>query len=143
MAEINNTHQLLTWKIHMARRNPARAVSVMVLILICAYFIHYTMEDFFFTLVTTFVLIIMVLPYYLPTTFILSEEGVVKKMLFSTQTRSWSEFNRYAVEKNIIKLYTMKKESRLDNYRSFLIICSKNKDEVIKIVQERIENKVE
>ena len=131
---------LLSWKIHMAKRNPARAVSVFILILICAYFIHVTMEDFFFTLVSTFVLIIMVLPYYLPTTYILTESGIEKKMLFSRQKRSWSEFNRYAVEKNIIKLFTMKKESRLDNYRSFLLICNKNKDEVLPIVKNKLQS---
>lgn len=134
----NNEKELLTWKIHMAKRNPAKAVSVLILILICAYFIHFTMEDLFFTVIASFVLLIMVLPYYLPTTFILTESGIMKKMLFSKQNRSWSEFNRYDIENNIIKLYTMKKKSRLDNYRSFLIICNNNKDNVLKIVQEKV-----
>lgn len=95
------------------------------------------MEDLFFTIVALFVLLIMVLPYYLPTSFILTDEGVEKNMLFSKQKRSWSEFSRYSVEKNVIKLFTMKKESRLDNYRSLLIICNKNKDEVIAVVKEK------
>ena len=98
------------------------------------------MEDFFFTLISTVVLIIMVIPYYLPTTYTLTEEGVIRKMLFSNQSRAWSEFNRYDSENNTIKLYTMKKSSRLDNYRSFLIICNKNKDEVMKIIQENIKS---
>jgi len=121
----------------MAKRNPTRAVAVLILIFICAYFIHFTMEDLFFTIVALFVLLIMVLPYYLPTSFILTDEGVEKNMLFSKQKRSWSEFSRYSVEKNVIKLFTMKKESRLDNYRSLLIICNKNKDEVIAVVKEK------
>jgi len=134
----NNEKILLSWKIHMAKRNPAKAVSVLILILICAYFIHFTMEDFFFTVVAVFVLLIMVLPYYLPTTFVLTENGITKKMLLSKQNRSWKEFNRYDLEKNIIKLYTMKKKSRLDNYRSFLLICNKNKDEVLTIVEKKL-----
>jgi|GEM_PF-1085269 len=137
MTDVKNTHQLLSWKIHMAKRNPTRAVAVLILIFICAYFIHFTMEDLFFTIVALFVLLIMVLPYYLPTSFILTDEGVEKNMLFSKQKRSWSEFSRYSVEKNVIKLFTMKKESRLDNYRSLLIICNKNKDEVIAVVKEK------
>jgi hypothetical protein len=138
MDKKNESPVLSSWTIHMAKRNPARAISVMILILVCAYFIHLTMEDLFFTLIATAVLVIMVLPYYLPTTFTLSEEGVSKKMLFSNQKRAWSEFNRYSVDRNTIKLYTMKKESRLDNYRSFLLICNKNKDDVVKIVEEKI-----
>lgn len=139
MDNTTDSKELLSWKVHMARKNPARAVSVLILILICAYFIHYTMEDLFFTFISAFVLLIMVLPYYLPTTYMLTEQGVIKKMLFSKQRRSWTEFNRYASEKNNIKLFTMKKVSRLDNYRSMLLICNKNKDEVIKIIQEKID----
>ncbi|MCF7832494.1 MAG: hypothetical protein K9N05_02810 [Candidatus Marinimicrobia bacterium] len=140
MNKISDAPELLSWKIHMSRRNPSRAIAVVILILICSYFIFYTMEDFFFTFIATIVLIIMVLPYYLPTTFSLTEEGITRKMLFSKQSRAWNEFNRYDSDKNTIKLYTMKQSSRLDNYRSFLIICNKNKDDVMKIVQENIKN---
>ena len=138
MSKIPESPELLSWKIHMARRNPSRAIAVAVLILICSYFIYYTMEDFFFTFIATFVLIIMVLPYYLPTTYILTEAGVRRKMLFSNQDRAWSEFNRYDTDKNTIKLYTMKQSSRLDNYRSFLLICNKNKEQVVEIVEKQL-----
>ena len=135
---MTETKILLSWKIHMAKRNPTRAISVLILILICAYFIQFTMEDLFFTIIAFFVLAIMVLPYYLPTTYVMTDEGIEKNMLFSKQKRSWSEFNRFAVEKNLIKLYTMKKKSRLDNYRSLLVICNKNKDEVLTIVKNKL-----
>lgn len=138
MNKIPESAELLSWKIHMARRNPSRSIAVVILILICSYFIFYTMEDFFFTLIATFVLIIMVLPYYLPTTYTLTEEGVRRKMLFSNQSRAWSEFNRYDSDKNAIKLYTMKQSSRLDNYRSFLLICNKNKEQVIEIIEKKL-----
>ncbi|MEA2076421.1 MAG: hypothetical protein U9O95_00195 [Candidatus Marinimicrobia bacterium] len=138
MNKIPESAELLSWKIHMARRNPSRAIAVAILILICSYFIFYTMEDFFFTFIATFVLIIMVLPYYLPTTYMLTEKGVRRKMLFSNQSRAWSEFNRYDSNKNTIKLYTMKQSSRLDNYRSFLLICNKNKEQVIEIIEKKL-----
>ena len=138
MTKIPDSAKLLSWKIHMARRNPSRAIAVAILIIICSYFIFYTMEDFFFTFISTIVLIIMVIPYYLPTTYILTEEGVRRKMLFSNQSRAWSEFNRYASDKNNVKLYTMKQSSRLDNYRSFLLICNKNKEQVIEIVDKKL-----
>ncbi len=140
MSKLKDSPELLSWKIHMARSNPTRAIAVIILILICSYFIFFTLEDVFLTLISTFVLLLMVLPYYLPVTYILSEEGVSKKMLFSNQSRSWKEFHRYKRDKNAIQLYTLKRKSRLDNYRSFLIICNKNKDEVMKIVQENIKN---
>ncbi len=138
MSDIKNNKVLLSWKVHMAKHNISRAISALILILICVYFVNLTLEDGFLTLVSFFVLLMMVLPYYLPNTFILSDEGVEKKMLFSKQTRKWSEFHRYEVGKNAVNLYTMNKKSRLDNYRSFLIICHQNKDKVIKIVEEKL-----
>lgn len=138
MTKLKDSPELLSWKIHMARRNPTRAIAVIILILICSYFIFFTLEDVFLTLISTFVLLVMVLPYYLPVTYILSEEGVTKKMLFSNQSRSWTEFHRYKRDKNAIQLYTLKRKSRLDNYRSFLLICDKNTEMVLEIVNKKI-----
>jgi hypothetical protein len=138
MENNGKTSELLSWKVHLSKKNRTKGIAVIVLILICSYFIYFTMEDFFFTLISTFVLIIMVLPYYLPSTYTLTDSEITKKMLFSKQRRMWSEFNRYDIDKNVIKLYTMKKASRLDNYRSFLLICNKNKDEVLAWVKKKV-----
>lgn len=138
MANIKESPVLMTWKVHMAKNNISRAISVAIIILICVYFISMTVKDVFLPMVSFVVLVLMVLPYYLPNTFILTEEGIIKKMLFSKQSRTWEQFARYSVGKNVIQLYTLKKESRLDNYRSFLIICDKNKEEVLKIVEDKM-----
>ena len=138
MTKINESSELLTWKIHMARKNASRAISVFILILICAYFVFITLEDPLLTFASVFVLIMMVLPYYLPVTYVFTEDGITKKMFLSKQSRKWTEFHRYKTDKNNILLYTLKKESRLDNYRSFLILCDKNKEQVLEIVEKKI-----
>ncbi|MDZ7821429.1 MAG: hypothetical protein U5N26_06240 [Candidatus Marinimicrobia bacterium] len=139
MSDNPSSGVLLSWKVWLAKKNPARAVSVAVLILICAYFVFFTTGDLLLTVIGAAVLMIMVLPYYLPTTFILTEEEVIKKMLFSTRARRWEEFRRFRADKRSVKLFTMEKPSRLDNYRAFLLICNKNIDEVLRIVKDRIE----
>lgn len=139
MHDIPLSDTLLTWKVQLARRNLARSLSVAVLILICVYFVFFTTRDALLTLIAFLILTIMVLPYYLPMTYTMTDSGVVRKMLFSTHKRSWDEFHRYKTDKNSIMLYTMTQPSRLDNYRSFLLICNKNKEEVLKIVQGKIQ----
>ncbi|MFA6618532.1 MAG: hypothetical protein WCT23_05635 [Candidatus Neomarinimicrobiota bacterium] len=140
MAKIEESPVLLSWKVHLAKKNPSRAIAAAVLIIICVYFIFLTLQDPFLTLISFFILVMMVLPYYLPNTYILTEEGIIKKMILSKKSRNWKEFARYKVGKSAIQLYTLNKESRLDNYRSFLIICEKNKDEVLKIVEQKLKN---
>ncbi|MDD3966517.1 MAG: hypothetical protein WC372_02485 [Candidatus Neomarinimicrobiota bacterium] len=130
---------LLSWKVLMAKNNPARALSVAVIIFICSYFVFLTMKDVLLTVIALLVLLIMVLPYYLPVSYILTEEMIVKKMPFSRQQRRWEEFRRFDTAGNAIKLYTMSRASRLDNYRSFLIICKQNRDQVLEIVHRKIE----
>lgn len=129
---------LLEWKVLLARRNPARAVSVTILIIICAYFVFFTTKDMVLTVIATIVLIMMVLPYYLPITYILTDDTVIKKMPLSRKVRRWDEFHRYHAERGSIKLFTLTYPSRLDNYRSFLLICNKNKKDVLAIVQQKI-----
>ncbi|MBN2781483.1 MAG: hypothetical protein JXR21_05925 [Candidatus Marinimicrobia bacterium] len=130
---------LLTWKVQLARRNPARAISVLLLILICTYFVYFTLNDILLSLIAFLVLFLMVIPYYVPVTFILTDESIIRKMPFSKQVRFWNEFKRYDVDRNNIKLYTMSQSSRLDNYRSLLLICSKNAEDVLAIVREKID----
>ncbi len=130
---------LLTWKVQLARRNPARAISVLLLILICTYFVYFTLNDILLSLIAFLVLFLMVIPYYVPVTFIFTDESIIRKMPFSKQVRYWNEFKRYDIDKNTVKLYTMSQSSRLDNYRSLLLICSKNSEDVLAIVSEKID----
>ncbi|MBW6458396.1 MAG: hypothetical protein K0B52_04455 [FCB group bacterium] len=133
-----DTSSQLTWKVQLARRNLARSLSVAVLIVICVYFVLFTTQDILLTLAAFLILGIMVIPYYLPVTYTLTYSGITRKMLFSVQKRNWDEFHRYKTDKNSIMLYTMARPSRLDNYRSFLLICNKNKEDVLNIVKQKI-----
>jgi len=119
MAKIEESPVLLSWKVHLAKKNPSRAIAAAVLIIICVYFIFLTLQDPFLTLISFFILVMMVLPYYLPNTYILTEEGIIKKMILSKKSRNWKEFARYKVGKSAIQLYTLNKESRLDNIAHF------------------------
>lgn len=143
MDEHKDTAVLLRWKILMAKRNPARAIAVAVIVLICTYFVFLTLQEVLLTVIALIVLLLMVLPYYLPMTYILTAEEVIKKMPFFRQKRRWEEFRRYDTSKNAIKLYTMSHVSRLDNYRSLLIICPNNHDRVLEIIQRKISNEAE
>lgn len=141
MTDKNTGHELISWKVFLAAQNPARAVSAAVIILICTYFVHLTLKDILLSIIAFIVLLLMVLPYYLPVRFTLYEEGVGKKMPLSRQFRSWEEFHRFDHDKKNIKLYTMNRQSRLDNYRSFLLITGKNTEEVLEIVRRKIAKK--
>ncbi|MDZ7795699.1 MAG: hypothetical protein U5N56_01050 [Candidatus Marinimicrobia bacterium] len=77
---------LLQWKVWLAKKNPVRALSVAVLIMICAYFVFFTTEDLLLTSIATAILVIMVIPYYLPITFILTDDKIIKRMPFSKKT---------------------------------------------------------
>lgn len=138
MEDKNTRHELISWKLYLAAQNPARAIAAAAIILICTYFVHLTLKDLLLSIIAFIVLFLMVLPYYLPVRFTLYEEGVGKKMPLSKQFRSWDEFHRYDHDKRNIKLYTMNRESRLDNYRSFLLITGKNTEKVIEIVRRKI-----
>jgi hypothetical protein len=139
----SSSKELLSWSIFLARRNPVRAIAVASIIIICTYFVHLTLQDLLLSVIAFIVLVLMVIPYYLPVRFILTEEGIIKKMPLSRQFRRWTEFHRYDCDKKSIKLYTMNRVSRLDNYRAFLIIANKNLPQVLEIVRDKIPGKAD
>ena len=114
---------LLQWRLFLAKQNPGKAVSVFFLIIICTWFVNQGTHDVFLTLATFFVLFMAVSSYYVPVTYIVTEEKIYKQSLFFRQSRNWSDFRRYEQQKSSIKLYTMARPSKLDNYRAFLVLC--------------------
>ena len=80
-----------------------------------------------------------ILPYFLPTRYTLSEEGITVRSLFTRQKKRWNDYKRYYVDKHGIFLSPFEKPSRLENYRGMYIRFHKNKEDVIAFVKLKME----
>lgn len=129
---------LLSWKINMVRQNPAKGVSVAIFILALSIFAGIAADNVLFVLISFIVLGIYVLPYYLTVTYTLTEMSVIIKTGWMKKERGWGEFRRWDQSGKAVKLYTLNKPSRMDNYRAWLLRTGQKTEEVIAIVSEKI-----
>jgi len=129
---------LLSWKINMVKQNPAKGVSVAVFIIALSIFSGIAADNVLFVFLSFFILGLYVLPYYLPVTYTLTETSVMIKTGWMKKKREWGEFRRWEKSSKAIKLYTLKKPSRLDNYRAWLLRTGQKTEEVLTIVSEKI-----
>jgi len=135
-----NDDILMTWKIHMVKQNPGKGVSVFIFILAVSFFAGVAGESLIFLFLSLLVLGSYVLPYFVPVSYTLTEKGITIRTGWMTKERDWKEFRRWERSGNAIKLYTMKKPSRLDNYRAWLLRTGQKGDEVEAIVARKIVN---
>jgi len=81
------------------------------------------------------------LPYFLPTRYKLTGDGIVVKSLFTKQEKGWENYKSFYVDKNGIFLSPFRKPSRLENFRGVYIRFHKNKEDVINFVKDMMEEK--
>ncbi len=78
--------------------------------------------------------------FFLPTGYLLTEDRVIKRILFYNVTRPWKDFRSYYVDHNGILLSPFSKPSFLDTYRGIYLRYEGNREEVTNFVQERMES---
>jgi len=84
-----------------------------------------------------------VLPYFLPTTYVLDETGVKKKGLVMETRKPWRDFRSYYPDKNGVLLSPFVKPSRLENFRGLYVRFKENRKEVLSIIEKNIPKRKE
>jgi hypothetical protein len=79
-----------------------------------------------------------ILPYFLPTNYELSENGISVRSVFTRQKKSWSQFRSFSVDNHGVFLSPFTKPSRLENFRGLYIRFHGNRDEVVAFVKRMI-----
>jgi hypothetical protein len=80
-----------------------------------------------------------ILPYFLPTQYALSDEGITVRSIFTRQKKRWNDYKSYYVDAHGIFLSPFEKPSRLENYRGMYIRFHRNRDEVISYVKQKMD----
>jgi hypothetical protein len=79
-----------------------------------------------------------ILPYYLPTTYVLSEKGISVRSLFTRQNRKWADYRSFYVDEHGVLLSPFNKPSRLENFRGVYLRFHKNGEEVVAFVKQKL-----
>jgi len=131
---------LLQWQIYPLKKNLLKGIVAGIFILIVSIYSGMLMGNFlFFSIILMVFFIFVLLPYYFPTKFILSDKKIIIENGPLKKERKWEYFKRFDYDKKMLKLYTTFNASRLDNYRAWNLIFDNNHEKVIEIVKSKIE----
>jgi len=83
------------------------------------------------------------LPYYTPTTYRLSEDGIEVKKVFYTIKKSWSNFRSFYPDKNGVLLSPFPIPTRLENFRGIYIRFRGNREGVLSVVESMMDRAYE
>lgn len=80
-----------------------------------------------------------ILPYFLPTRYVLTKDGVAVNSFFTKQKKRWKDYKSFYVDENGVFLSPFRKPTRLENFRGIYIHFHKNKDEVVEFIRNMME----
>ena len=112
----------LAWRVWLLPAHPLRAGLALSVCLLTVAFAWSLSGSVLLTAVAGLLLLASLSQFLLPTDFRLSDESVQVKNLLYRRQRRWSEFRGYARAGERLKLLTLPPGSRLDNYRSQLLL---------------------
>lgn len=136
--------ETIRWTFEPRVQEPAKFGGLIAFIAAFAVVVYFTSDSsgLWWAALSVVLLVLMTLPYFVPITYELSEEGV---SLFHGRMRTsykpWSHYTRCVYDEVGLQLKTMVTDSRLDHYRGCFIRFAKGVDnhgEVIEFIGKHL-----
>jgi hypothetical protein len=140
---------LLKWVSHPFGDYPKNSIFLVVFLIVFAILlwritvISWEMPIFYY--IGMLVIVMSLITYFVPTTYILHEDNIEVYYWFIRVSRPYSDFGCYYEDKKGVMLSTFKRPSRLDPFRGLSLRFSKTQEEkekMLDILDEKIGNKV-
>ena len=127
----------ISWKIHKAKENPTKTlIATVFLLFVILFFLFF--YGLLWAIIAILVFCISLNTYYLPITYTLTEKAVIiDKKVFKYQ-REWQIFRKYYLTGNGLILSPFSRRNFLDNFRGLHLLLPKDKDEIIKFIENRL-----
>jgi hypothetical protein len=112
----------LQWKVHPIKGDFKKSLFLIILIIFISILVFISFDSILLGLLGLFLLVFSMRQFFLPTYYILNQEGVIVRFAGLTTKRKWSYFKRFFVDKNGILLSPFDKKSALENFRGIYLI---------------------
>ncbi len=131
----------LTWRVHLAKEQPARAVIAAGISLLVVVMVGLLTLNLFWPLFSLAFLVGSLHDFFFPMTYAMTERGVSARGFASHRVLEWDRARRYFVLPDGVKVSPLNGPSRLEDYRGVFLRCSgETRDRVVAIVQDRLTN---
>ncbi len=143
-ADVESVHEhddparvLLSWRSHPVQRQGSRrglAIAVVAGIPMALWFLYGP----FYALLAVAILGGSLSSFFLPTHYVLYAGGLESRFLGVHRRFTWDQFRSYYPDKNGVLLSPFVQPSRLENFRGFYLRFDGQRENVLRIVSERV-----
>ncbi len=132
----------VVWTAHPARRRPQDVFLVGSVVLVSAWAVMVTLDSPFLALLAAVILLVAVAPFLLPTRYVLDDDGVEQRRMWTRKRRSWSDLRRLQVGPGAALVSPFSRPSFLDRHRGLLLYLEgldpAGRERVVAVLRERI-----
>lgn len=131
----------LEWTVHPLKANWKVSIGLIAFLIAINTAVYFSFDSLTFLFLSIVFLFGSLSSFFLPTTYILNNEGITVKSVFRKSTRNWSYFKSYYSERKGVFLSPFPQPSRLENFRGLFIRFNNNKAEVVEFIKQRLNSK--
>lgn len=130
--------KVLRWRVWPAARDWRTTCALGLLLIVLWVATGLVMKQAVWVVVAVLFLGGSLLPFFGPTWYELTEDGVVVRGLLYRRTKEWSAFRGYRADEHAVLLSPFSRPSRLDTFRGVVLRLQDNREEVIAFVERKI-----
>jgi len=129
-------NDVLEWSSFLAAENKPRTLLVSLFLIILFVVMYVSFGSLWF-IVSMLLLGGSLAPYFAPTRYRMTEEGVEAFQFFHTTRKTWESFRSYYEDRKGVLLSPFDRPSRLENYRGLYLRFGDRRDEVMTYIKRR------
>lgn len=130
---------LAQWTAHPAKSRPKDVALMAAVIFLTAGAVMMSLESGFLTVLAVVILLVGVAPFWLPTTYVLTDVGVEERRALRTKTRDWKHMRRYQVGPGAALVSPFARPSWMDRYRGLIMyLDGADREQVERILEEHV-----
>ena len=133
-----NVLETLAWTIHPAREHPKKTFAAVLFILAFCGIVLIGFSSVAWAVFSFVILFCSLARFFLPSSYSMSSQEVKTAFLGISRKHPWSSFRSAQVTRGGVFLSPFKGPNRLENFRGILLLCGKNKSEVLDFAKRYI-----
>ena len=127
------------WTAHPARRRPQDVFLVVAVVLVSAWAVLVTLESPWMALLAAVILLASVAPFLVPTHYVIDDDGVEERRLWTRKRRAWGDLRRLQVGPGAALVSPFARRNWLDRHRGVLLyLDGADRERVVSLLRERI-----
>jgi hypothetical protein len=132
----------VAWTCHPVKHRPLTGVVAGLFVVACVAGVQTWLEIPLITVIGAVILILSVLPFYVPTSYRLGAEEIEVRGLVSTKTAPWSKYRSFYPDPRGVLLTPFTRPSRLDRIVGLnLRFDAPDRDRVVDAIRTRFEER--